>query len=259
MRRCKFIKAAPTERADPQSSIEAGPDGHFIKASPQWPLYQGLWQVSRPAPTRRADGLRRPNPLLRRASSLSTAGRSLQLRPAPMASLSRPAPNGRFIKGFSQFMKATSNQKGRPLDLVLGGTIRYCAAQAVYQRPAGHGLQSRPGRPLDLVLGGSICYCAAQAVYQRPAGHGLQLRPAPIASLSRPAPNGHFIKGFSQFVKASSNQKGRPPRSGLRRPNPLLRRTSSLSTAGRPTALMEAQPFYESLMAALSSYPNGGH
>ena len=26
----------------PWSSIEAGPDGQFIKASPQWPLYQGL-------------------------------------------------------------------------------------------------------------------------------------------------------------------------------------------------------------------------
>ena len=26
----------------PQSSIEAGPDGKFIKASLQWPLYQGL-------------------------------------------------------------------------------------------------------------------------------------------------------------------------------------------------------------------------
>ena len=63
-----------------------------------------------------------------------------------------------------------------------------------------------------------------------------------MASLSRPAPNGDFIKGFSQFVKASSNQKGRPPRSGLRRPNRLLRRTSSLSTAGRPTVLMEAGP-----------------
>ena len=33
-----------------------------------------------------------------------------------------------------------------------------------------------------------------------------------MASLSRPAPNGHFIKGFGQFVKASSNQKGRPPK-----------------------------------------------
>ena len=48
-----------------------------------------------------------------------------------------------------------------------------------------------------------------------------------MASLSRPAPNNHFIKsfsqfikaspngnfikGFSQFIKASSNQKGRPP------------------------------------------------
>ena len=192
-------------------------------------LARALASLSRPAPTRRADprsGLRRPNPLLRRTSSLSTAGRSLQSRPAPMASLSKPAPAGHFIKGFSQFIKASSNQKGRPLDLVLGGPIRYCAAQAVYQRPAGHGLQSRP---------------------------------APMASLSRPTLNGHFIKGFSQFVKASSNQKGRPPRSGLRRPNPLLRRTSSLSTAGRPTVLMEAQPFYESPMAALSSYPNGGH
>ena len=159
-------------------------------------------------------------------------------RPAPngrFTSLSRPAPNGHFIKGSSQFVKASSNQKGRPLDLVLGGSIRYCAAQAVYQRPPGHGLQLRPpmasvskpapnghfikgfsqfvkassnqkGRPLDLVLGGSIRYCAAQAVYQRPAGHGLHLKP-PMASLSRPAPNGHFIKGFS---KASSNQKGRP-------------------------------------------------
>ena len=93
-----------------------------------------------------------------------------------MASVSKPAPNGHFIKGFSQFVKASSNQKGRPLDLVLGGSIRYCAAQAVYQRPAGHGLQLKP----------------------------------PMASLSRPAPNGHFIKGFSQFIKASSNQKGRP-------------------------------------------------
>ena len=53
-----------------------------------------------------------------------------------MASLSRPAPNGHFIKGFSQFIKASSNQKGRPLDLVLGGPIRHCAAQGVYQRPA---------------------------------------------------------------------------------------------------------------------------
>ena len=79
-------------------------------------------------------------------------GRSLQSRPAPM---SRPAPNGHFIKGFNQFIKASSNQKGRPLDLALGRPIRYCAAQAVYQRPAG-------------VLGGSIRYCAAQAVYQRP-------------------------------------------------------------------------------------------
>ena len=75
-----------------------------------------------------------------------------------------------------------------------------------------------------------------------------------------------IIKGFSQFVKASSNQKGRPPRSVLRRPNPLLRRTSSLSTAGRP---MKAQwPLYQATplvatspnprfikAATLSSYP----
>ena len=73
-------------------------------------LSRALASLSRPAPTRRAD-------------------------PPRSASLSRPAPNGHFIKGFSQFIKASSNQKGRPLDLVLKGPIRYCAAQAVYQRP----------------------------------------------------------------------------------------------------------------------------
>ena len=140
----RFIRAGPLRRIS--SLLTASrprfrprpPDCKFIKAAP----------LSRPAPTRRADPPRsclwRPNPLLRRTSSLSTAGRSLQSRPASMASLSRPAPNGRCIKGFSQFIKASSNQKGRPLDLVLRGTIRYCAAQAVYQRPPGHGLQSRP-------------------------------------------------------------------------------------------------------------------
>ena len=111
-----------------------------------------------------------------------------------MASLSRPAPNGHCIKGFSQFIKASSNQKGRTLDLVLGGPIRYCAAQAVYQRPAGHGLQSRP---------------------------------APMASLARLVPMA---------------PEGPTPRSSPWRVNPLLRRTSSLSTAGRPWSSIEAGP-----------------
>ena len=141
--------------------------------------------MSRPAPTRRADprsGLWRPNPLLRRTSSLATAGRSQQSRPAPMASLSRPAPNCHFIKGFSQFIKASSNQKGRPLDLVLGGPIRYCAAQAVYQRPAGHGLQSRPApmaslaRPVPMAPKGptprSSPWMVNPLLRKRPAGHG---------------------------------------------------------------------------------------
>ena len=277
---CKFIKAAPTERADPQSSIEAGPDGQFIKASPQWQFYQGLQPVyqgqpqpegptprsgpRRPNPLlRRTSSLstagrprssieagpggqfskapmapegptprsspwrvnpllrhtsslstagrpwssieagpdgqfikaspqwpRRPNPLLRRTSSLSTAGRSPQSRPAPMASLSQWP----FYQGFSQFFQTSSNQKGRPPDLALGGPIRYCAAQAVYQRPAGHGLQSRP---------------------------------APMASLSRPVPMA---------------PEGPTPRSSPWRVNPLLRRTSSLSTAGRPWSSFETGP-----------------
>ena len=88
-----------------------------------------------------------------------------------MASLSKPAPNGRFIKGFSKFIKASSNQKGRPLDLVLGGPIRYCAAQAVYQRPAGHSLHSRP---------------APMASLARPIPMTILSRA--LTSLSRPAP-----------------------------------------------------------------------
>ena len=53
-----------------------------------------------------------------------------------------------------------------------------------------------------------------------------------MASLSRPAPNGRFIKGFSQFVKAAPARRADP---------------------------QDLAPFYENLMAALSSYPNGGH
>ena len=181
-----------------------------------------------------------------------------------MASLSRPAPNGHFIKGFSQFIKASSNQKGRPLDLVLGGAIRCCAAQAVYQRPAGHGLQSRPApmaslaRPVLMAPEGPTPRSSPWRVnplLRRTSSLSTAGRPwssieAPDGQFIKASPNGHFIKGF---------QKGRPRRSGLRSPNPLLRRTSSLATAGRPTARTDAQPFYESLMAALSSYPNGGH
>ena len=121
---CKFINAAPIERADPQSSIKAG-------------------------------------------------------------NLSRPAPNGRFIKGFSQFIKASSNQKGRPLDLVSLSTA---------------------GRPWSY------------------------LRPAPMASLSRPAPNGHFIKGFNQFVKASS------------RPALMAILSRALASLSRPAPTRRADP-----------------
>ena len=48
-------------------------------------------------------------------------------------------------------------------------------------------------------------------------------------------------------IKASSNRRGRNPRSGSRRPDPLLRRTSSLSTAGWPRFRSRPAP-----MASLS-------
>ena len=40
------------------------------------------------------------------------------------------------------------------LDLALGGPIRYCAAQAVYQQPAGHGFDR--GRPRWQVYQGQL-------------------------------------------------------------------------------------------------------
>ena len=104
---CKLIKAAPTERG-----------------RPRWPVYQGqppnatLASLSRPAPTRRADpprsGLRRPNPLLRRTSSLSTAGRSLQSRPAPTASLSRTAPMAALSRALASLSRPAPTRRADP-------------------------------------------------------------------------------------------------------------------------------------------------
>ena len=56
------------------------------------------------------------------------------LRPAPIyqGKLEPEGPDGQFIK-------ASSNRKGQPVDLAFGGPTRYCATQTVYQRPAGHG------------------------------------------------------------------------------------------------------------------------
>ena len=115
-----------------------------------------------------------------------------------MASLSRPAPNGHFIKGFSQSVKASSNQKsrpkiwpseaqsaiaprkqfinGRPQSSIEAGPdgkfIKASPQWPLYQglEPVYQGQLQPEGPTLDLALGGPTRYCAAQAVYQRPEG-----------------------------------------------------------------------------------------
>ena len=93
-----------------------------------------------------------------------------------MASLSRPAPNGNFFKGFGQIVKASSNQKGRP------PKIWPSEAQSAI---APH-KQFINGRPQSSIEAG------------------------PDGKFIKASPNGRFIKGLSQFIKASSNQNGRP-------------------------------------------------
>ena len=169
----RFIKAS-------HQRIKAGPDGQFIKVNSN------------------QEGHRRPNPLLRRTSSLSTAGR-------PQWPVYRPAPTGRanpqiwplkaqfaiaphkqFINGRSAtvfiqagpvailskpiIMAILSKSNGCFINAPrsgLGGPIRYCAAQAVYQRLAGPDGQfikassDRKGQPPDLAFEGPIRHCAA--------------------------------------------------------------------------------------------------
>ena len=68
----------------------------------------------------------------------------------------------------------------------------------------------------------------------------LRSRPAPMASLSRPAPNGNFIKGFSQFIKASSNQKGRPKTWPSEAQSAIAPHKQFIN--GRPQSSIEAGP-----------------
>ena len=82
-----FIK----DSAAPMATLST--NGNFIKPSPNG--YQCRLQPAGPTPR---SGSRRPNLLLRRTSSLSTAGwPRFRSRPAPMASLSRP--HKQFING----------------------------------------------------------------------------------------------------------------------------------------------------------------
>ena len=115
--------------------------------------------------------------LLRRRSSLSTAGRP---------ELIEASPDGQFIK-------ASSNRKGQPLHLALGGSIRYCAAkQFINGRPATDLIEAGPDGQF---IKAAIFYTCPNGFYER--------RSNPMAVLSRQASaDGRFIKANGRFIKA---------------------------------------------------------
>ena len=150
----------------------SSPNGHFIKASPVWPLCQ-----------------EQPNcNFINRMASLSRTARR-PLRPGSPSGYFIKA-NGRLIKANCRFIKANGNfikagfskpataiyqgqpqwqlydgcsGKGQPLGLALGGPSRYCA-DLIKAGPDGQFIKAssnRKGQPLDLVLGGLTRYCAA--------------------------------------------------------------------------------------------------
>ena len=116
----KFIKDSPraTSSRQPQwlfyQSKWPSHQSQLPLYQSQWPFYQsrllkaGHGNLSRPAQWQLYDGC-------------GGKGQPLGLALGGPADLIEAGPDGKFIK-------ASSNRKGKPLDLVLGGSTRYCAA-----------------------------------------------------------------------------------------------------------------------------------
>ena len=164
------------------------------------------------------------------------------------------SPNGHFINQWpfyqgpnGHFIKASPvrwSRKGQPSGLAFGGPIRYCAAQAVYQRLAGHGFDQ--GRPRWPVYQGRISSLST-------AGQG-----PGVATLSRTA------KPQWQLYQPMKESRASPPRilgfrviflrdEERRMPGPRALASTEPSTAAAATCLRLARTAVASLRSTLYS------
>ena len=209
----------------------SSPNGHFIKASPVWPLCQEQpncnfikaspngnfikqveWQVYQGQPK---GHFVQAAPVAILSRQMAVSSKPIAALPKPMAILSKPAATA-IYQGQPQYQLYDGcSGKGKPVGLALGGPSRYCA-DLIEAGPDCQFIKAnsnRKGQPLDLVL---------------------EARPAI-------APRKQFISSRLATVLIEAGPDGgqlQPEgptlRSSPRRPDPLLRRISSLSTAGRP-------------------------
>ena len=177
-----LFSSAPMAKGD-----QGQPKGHFVQAAPVAILSRQMAVSSKP----------------------------IAALPKPMAILSKPAATA-IYQGQPQYQLYDGcSGKGKPVGLALGGPSRYCA-DLIEAGPDCQFIKAnsnRKGQPLDLVL---------------------EARPAI-------APRKQFISSRLATVLIEAGPDGgqlQPEgptlRSSPRRPDPLLRRISSLSTAGRP-------------------------
>ena len=182
----QLFSSAPMAKGGAMAALSS-PNGHFIKASPVWPLCQEQpncnfnkaspngnfikqveWQVYQGQPE---GHFVQAAPVAILSKQMAVSSKPIAALPKPMAILSKPAATA-IYQGQPQWQLYDGcSGKGKPLGLALGGPSRYCADRG------------RPRLPIDQS----------------------QLQP-----------------------------EGPTLRSNSRRLDPLLRRVSSLSAAGRP-------------------------
>ena len=148
----------------------SSPNGHFIKASPVWPLCQeqpncnfikaSEWQVYQGQPE---GHFVQAAPVAILSRQMAVSSKPIAALPKPMAILSQPAATA-IYQGQPQWQLFDGcSGKGKPLGLALGGPSRYCA-DLIEAGPDCQFIKAssnRKSQPLDLVLGGSTRYCAA--------------------------------------------------------------------------------------------------
>ena len=173
----QLFSSAPMAKGGAMAALSS-PNGHFIKASPVWPLCKSnpIAILSKPAPM--AILLSKSNGKFIKDSPKATSSRQPQWlfyqgkMPShqsqlplskPMAILSKPAATA-IYQGQPQWQLYDGcSGKGKPLGLAFGGPSRY-GADLIEAGPDCQFIKAssnRKGQPLDLVLAGSTRYCAA--------------------------------------------------------------------------------------------------
>ena len=168
----QLFSSAPMAKGGAMAALSS-PNGHFIKASPVWPLCQEQpncnfikaspngnfikqveWQVYQGQPEGHFVQAA-PVAILSRQNAVSS--KPIAALPKPMAILSKPAATA-IYQGQPQWQLYDGcSGKGKPLGLAFGGPSRYGAGDCQFIKASSN----RKGQPLDLVLAGSTRCCAA--------------------------------------------------------------------------------------------------